>query len=385
MQKESGYDKSEKKSVFDRIHLELSKYYQIKFNELSLDFEIYDLETTEQLNFNESSLLIHLYREQITERYQHFVTYLNSHFITKYNPLIDYFENLPKWDGVDYISKYASYVSTDNDILFAKHLKKWAVRAVKTIFHSHQINKHCIILANGEQNAGKSTYLENLCPQSLKHYYYENIGISKDDRIKLCKAFIINIEEMEIMGNYDINSIKSTISQLSVNERLPYAKKSTLLYRTCSFLGSTNKLEFLNDDSGSVRWIVFEVNGRINFDYSQEFNIDNFWAHAFEIYKNNPDFKSCITDEEAKENEKRNERYTVPSVETECVIKYYDSVDELDYCRTATDVSIELARLGYKVNINKLGSAFKKQGFKRVKHPKLQIYVYLAKPKFKNI
>ncbi|MDM1514119.1 VapE domain-containing protein [Myroides odoratimimus] len=385
MEEVSVYDISSRKdSVYDKIHQELSKYFTIKFNEISLEFEIYSSKTFKALDFNESSLLIHLHREKINVSPQALKTYLKSHFIENYNPIIEYFEQLPVWDGKNHIKKYASYVHTDDNELFAHHLLKWAVRSVKTVMHTDQINKHCLILGNGEQNAGKSTYLENLCPKPLKRYYYENIGVSKDDRIKLCKAFIINIEELDILGKYDINSIKSIISQTTVNERLPYADKSSLLYRICSFVGSTNKLEFLNDETGSVRWIVFDVLGRINFAYSQEFDMDNFWAEAYHIYKHQPTFKSDLSVEEVIANEKRNERFTVQTVESEFVLRFYEPSENIEDFRTATEIVTDLSVMGHKLNSRQIGTALRKHGFNRIKHAKRQVYGYLAKAKFKD-
>jgi predicted P-loop ATPase len=385
MEAENVYDQSKNKnSIYDFIRKELEKYYIIKFNEIALEFEIYDNKSLEKISFNESSLLIHLNRENVKVSPQIIKTYLKSHFVKHFNPLIEYFEALDKWDGKDYIKQYASYVNTDDNALFYKHLKKWAVRAIKTIIHSDQINKHCLILANGDQHAGKSTYLENLCPKELKPYYYSNIGVSKDDRIKICKAIIANLEELDVMGKSDINSLKAIISQTAVNERLPYADKSTLMYRTCSFVGSTNRLEFLNDDTGSVRWIVFDVIGRLDFSYSKEFDIDDFWAQAYYIYKHKPEFKSDLSVEEVEENEKRNEKFTVQSVESEYVLRYYSQSDDLEDFRTATDVVTELSSLPQKLNRQKIGSSFKKYGFERIKHPKKQVYGYKAKPKFKG-
>lgn len=384
MELESAYEKSDKTSVFDKIDLEFKKFYDIKFNEVGLEYDIFNLSTSKKIDFNEASLLIHLHREQISERSQHLKTYLKSHFVKKYNPIIEYFENLPVWDGKDYIQQFASYVKTDNDQLFAKHMLKWAVRAVKTVFEKHQINKNCLVLANGDQNAGKSTYLNYLCPDNLREYHSTNVGVSKDDRIKLCKTFLINIEEIDDLGRNSMTSLKSTISQVTVNERLPYDTKSSLLYRICSFTASTNETEILTDETGSVRWIVFDVQGKINWDYSKEFDINNFWSHAYHIYKHCPEFKSDLSESEVSENERRNEKFTNTSVEAEFVLKYYEATENPVYFRTATEVCMELNVLGLKLNNGKIGSAFKKFGFSRVKHSKRQVYGYLAKQKFKD-
>lgn len=379
-----AYEKSEHRdSIYDQVNNELKKYYDVKFNENSLDFELIDLSTKEQIEFNLSSLLIHLKREKLRVNERSLKTYLKSHFVKRYNPIKDYLQNL-QYNGKSNIRQFCSYVQTDDDELFFHHMKKWAVRAVKTVMHENQINKHCIVLANGDQNAGKSTFLEYLCPEVLRPYYYTNIGVSKDDQIKLCKAFIINIEELDVMGGKDINSIKALISQKYVNERLPYADKSTLMYRIASMVASTNRVEILTDETGNVRWIVFEVLGQINWDYSKEFNIDDFWAEAFHIYKTQPDFKSDLTLEEVEINEKRNERYMVQTTEAEYVLTFYEPSDTMEDFRTATDIITEMQPMGQKLNSRRMGRVLKKYDFKRVKHPKRQVYGYLAKPKFGN-
>jgi len=383
MEKISVYDVSARKdSVYDKIHEEVSKYFKIKFNVISLEYEIFDINTNERIEFNESSILIHLHREKINVSPQVFKTYLKAYFVERINPIAEYFESLPTWNGENHIKKYASYINTDDNELFYKHLLKWAVRAVKTVYNKESINKHVLVLEGG-QSFGKSYYLNFLCPKGLLKYLYTNIGVGKDERIKLAKAFIINIEELDVMGKYDINAIKALISQVSINERLPYGDKSTLLYRICSFLASTNRAEFLCDDTGSVRWIIFSVLEKIDFSYSKDFNIDDFWSQAYHIFKNEKDFKSDLTLEEMRINEVRNERFTIQTVENEFVLKYYSISEDIEDFKTATEIVTELQVMGQKLNPQKIGSALKKYGFNRIKHAKRQVYGYLAKTKFK--
>jgi predicted P-loop ATPase len=384
MEEINEYDVSARKdSVYDKINEEFSKYFKIKFNEIALEYEIYNIKTGVLIDFNESSILIHLHREKINISPQVLKTYLRSHFVKRINPLIEYFESLPTWNGEDHIKKYASYINTDDNKLFYTHLLKWAVRAVKTIFIDEEINKHALVLEGG-QNYGKSYYLNYLCPKALTKYLYTNLGVGKDERIKLAKSLIINIEELDVMGKYDINAIKALISQVSINERLPYGEKSTLLYRTCSFVASTNRAEFLCDDSGSVRWIIFSVIQKIDFSYSKEFNIDDFWSQAYHIFNNQHDFKSDLSTEEIKINEQRNERFTIQTVENEYVLKFYNISENIADFRTSTEIVTDLQIMGQKLSNIKIGSALTKYGFKKIKHPKRQVYGYLAKPKFKD-
>lgn len=384
MEEINEYDVSARKdSVYDKINEEFSKHFTIKFNKIALEFEIYSIKTGVRIDFNESSILIHLHREKINVSPQVLKIYLRSHFVKQINPLIQYFESLPTWNGEDHIKKYASYINTDDNELFYIQLLKWAVRAVKTIFVDEEINKHALVLEGG-QNYGKSYYLNYLCPKPLTKYLYTNLGVGKDDRIKLSKSLIINIEELDVMGKNDINTIKALISQVSINERLPYGEKSTLLYRTCSFVASTNRAEFLCDDTGSVRWIIFSVIQLIDFSYSKEFNIDDFWSQAYHIFKNQKDFKSELSTEDIRINEQRNERFTIQTVENEYVLKFYAISDDIADFRTSTEIVTDLQIMGQKLSNIKIGSALTKYGFQKIKHPKRQVYGYLAKPKFRD-
>ena len=236
----------------------------------------------------------------------------------------------------------------------------------------------------GGQIYGKSYYLNYLCPKSLTKYLYTNLGVGKDERIKLAKALIINVEELDIMGKNNINTIKALISQVSINERLPYGEKSTLLYRTCSFIASTNRAEFLCDDSGSVRWVIFSVIQKIDFSYSKEFNIDDFWSQAYHIFKNQKDFKSNFSAEDIRINEQRNERFTIQTIENEYILKFYTVSEDIADFRTSTEIVLELTIMGQRLSNIKIGSALTKYGFQKIKHPKRQVYGYLAKPKFKD-
>lgn len=384
MEEINEYDVSSRKdSLFDRIHEEISKYFKITFNEIALEYEIQNIKTSLKFAFNESSIIIHLHREKINVSPLVFKTYLKSHFVERINPLLEYFEDLPIWNGIDHIKKYTTYINTDDNDLFYRQLLKWAVRAVKTVFINEAINKNAIVLEGG-QNYGKSYYLDFLCPKSLTKYHYTNLGVGKDERIKLAKAFTINIEELDVMGKQDINAIKAMISQVSVNDRLPYAEKTTLLYRTCSIVASTNRAEFLCDDTGSVRWIIFTVLQKLDYSYSKEFNIDDFWSQAYHIFKNQKDFKSELGEEDVRINEQRNERFTIQTVENEYVLKFYAISEEIEDFRTSTEIVTDLQVMGQKLSNIKIGSALTKYGFKKIKHPKRQIYGYLAKTKFRD-
>ena len=369
------------KTIFDRTLKYLNAKYSLRFNTISLEFEIKRTSDKKWSDLNLNSLFIELAQSGIDIPVNKLEILVRSHLIDQYNPISEYFESLEQWDGEDHIKNLCSYVKTNNDNAFLYHMEKWFTRAVLCALEKEKINKHCLVLANTIQNSGKSTYLRFFIPRKLMNYLSEDIGLDKDSRIKLCKNLIINLDELSILAKADINSLKAFISKTHLNERLPYARKAEYLERICSFVGSTNKTDFLTDESGSVRWIIFEVTEKINFNYSMEINIDKVWSQAyFNAYKRKG-FNPELTLADISENEKRNERFTQMTLEQEMVNKFFEPSDNLEEFKTATEVMMDLSTQGIRLNHLKIGRALSSFKFPRVKHPQRQIYGYLIRLK----
>ena len=369
------------KTIFDRTLKYLNAKYSLRFNTISLEFEIKRTSDKKWSDLNLNSLFIELAQSGIDIPVNKLEILVRSHLIDQYNPISEYFESLEKWDGEDHIKNLCSYVKTNDDNAFLYHMEKWFTRAVLCALEKEKINKHCLVLANTIQNSGKSTYLRFFIPRKLMNYLSEDIGLDKDSRIKLCKNLIINLDELSILAKADINSLKAFISKTHINERLPYARKAEYLERICSFVGSTNKTDFLTDESGSVRWIIFEVTEKINFNYSLEIDIDKVWSQAyFNAYKREG-FNPELTLADISENEKRNERFTQMTLEQEMVNKFYEPSDNLEEFMTATEVMIFLQNQGVRLNHLKIGRALSSFKFPRVKHPQRQIYGYIIRLK----
>ena len=369
------------KTIFDRTLKYLNAKYSLRFNTISLEFEIKRTSDKKWSDLNLNSLFIELAQSGIDIPVNKLEILVRSHLIDQYNPISEYFESLEQWDGEDHIKNLCSYVKTNNDNAFLYHMEKWFTRAVLCALEKEKINKHCLVLANTIQNSGKSTYLRFFIPRKLMNYLSEDIGLDKDSRIKLCKNLIINLDELSILAKADINSLKAFISKTHINERLPYARKAEYLERICSFVGSTNKTDFLTDESGSVRWIIFEVIEKINFNYSMEIDIDKVWSQAyFNAYKKKG-FNPELTLADISENEKRNERFTQMTLEQEMINKFYEPSDNLEEFKTATEVMMDLSTQGIRLNHLKIGRALSSFRFPRVKHPQRQIYDYLIRLK----
>lgn len=370
-------------TVFDKVTNYLNQKYQVRYNEIALEFEIRtENEDWEELNIN--SLFIELIQSGINITLNKLEILLKSHLIDKYNPIYNYFENLPKWNCENHIQKLANYITTTDNQSFQKHFEKWLTRAVLCSLKKGYINKQCFVLFNTRQNSGKTSFLRFLIPTQLEKYYTEDIGIDKDGLISLCKSMIINIDELSVMSKIDVNTLKSFISKNTINARLPYDRKSSLMHRTASFCGSTNRSDFLTDETGSVRWQIFEVL-EIDFNYSKEININQVWAQAYFNAFERKNYNPELTAEDIQENEKRNEKYKQVSLEQEIILIHFEkSENKIDFL-TATDIMLAMNNaLGVRLNIIKIGKALTTLNYERIKHSKRQVYGYLIKRKIEE-
>lgn len=369
-------EEPQQNTIFHIAEKYLSTYYKFRYNKISLDIEYCRKTTHDWQSLNENSLYLEMQKKGIKISINNLIAILKSDFVPHYNPIQEYFENLPKWDKkTDYISNLANYVYPLDRERFNHHFKKWCVRTVKCALIDRYFNKQAFVLVHKAQNSGKSSFCRFLCPPELSQYLAEDISNDKDARILLCKNFLINLDELSSLAKKEINTLKSYFSKDQINERLPYDRKNSILPRISSFIGSTNRDTFLDDETGSVRWLCFQITG-INWNYRQEFNIDLLWSQAYALAFDN-DFNSEMTYEEIQENEERNKTYQILSTEQELIAQNYQTAQENEgIFVTATDVLLRLSALGIKLNSIQIGKAFSALGFERKKHKKKQTYGY---------
>ena len=369
------------KTIYDRAMNYLDEKYNIRFNTIALELEIQLKEqvgTWTVLNIN--SLLIELAQSGIEINMNKLEILVRSHMIQQYNPIREYFENLETWDGIDYIKKLSQYLKTNDDEAFCYHFEKWLTRAVLCSLTKGYVNKQSLVLAS-HQNSGKSSFLRFLIPPKLENYYTENISIDKDGIISICKNLICNLDELAVLSKSDVNTLKSFISKSSANIRLPYARKAEFLERICSFVGSTNRTDFLTDETGSIRWLIFEVYS-FDFEYSKEIEMDKVWAQAYHNAFERKNYNPELTATDIAENEKRNEKYAQVSMEQELISAHFEKSEKTEEFLTATDIMLAMNNaLGLRLNNVKIRKALTSLKYQRIKHHKLQVYGYLIKRK----
>jgi predicted P-loop ATPase len=380
-------EKTEITTIFHIAENYLQDNYNFRYNVVSLEIEISQKNQTLWSSCNENSLWLEIQKKSIKIPINSLIAILKSDFVPDYNPLQNYFTKLPVWDKkTDYIKQFSEYVELDRGEdreQFEYHFKKWCVRAVKCATIDDYFNKQAFVLTddgNG-QNIGKSSWCRFLCPKELSNYMAEDMSDDKDARILLCKNFLINLDELAALSRKEINQLKAYFSKAQINERLPYDRKNSIIQRVASFIGSTNMSTFLQDETGSVRWLCFIVK-RIDWSYKKNFEVDNLWQQAYSLSKDST-FDETLTLEDIRQNEIRNEKFQITSPERDLTYKYFEIPENIESAEflTSTEIlhHINLYTSGIRLSNVGIGKALKSIGYSRSKYQ--QVYGYWVKKK----
>jgi len=240
------------------------------------------------------------------------------------NPLINYFEGLPT-PKKDHISELASFVNLkdQNDYpRFVAMLTKWTVSTIKCALEERHYNKQCFVL-HGEQGTMKTPFLRHLLPQSLNDYSTENPSFQnneKDAKISMVTNLFVGFDELDKFSSMNQAHVKAIMTLDKINERLPYARVARQMPRRCSFWATCNKDDFLRDETGSKRFIVFTVQSidKLVFLY----DIDLFWSSVYKLYKDK--YNCYLTDEELQINEDINAAYKHVTSEFDLLQQYFE-------------------------------------------------------------
>jgi hypothetical protein len=383
-----------KPTQIDRLELFLSTRYIFRHNIVSGKLEFQYFSNSSPLgrpggakkkwnvmnDFIENSMLRECLKGRIKTNLSSLRNLLNSDFCPLYNPFEDYFHNLPTYDEkTDYITQLANTITTTKQDLWQECFKKWIVAMVGCVLDDKVIN-HTVIVFSGKQGLGKTTWVEKIVPKQLKEYLFSGTinPNNKDTLVQLSECMLINLDELENLNRSEIGSLKEIITKTQIRMRKAYGHNNETMPRRASFAGSVNTAQFLNDSTGSRRFLCFELEG---IQYQHEVDINLVFSQALSLFKSG--FRYWFDQEEIKSITANNEQYQLHSPEEELLLTWFEPCpkEEATLFLNASQIAAKLAdRTKLNLNdgtINKLGKALKKHNF--IKISKKTGYVYAVK------
>ena len=216
--------------------------------------------TQEALN----SIIIHALREGLGEDCNpktDITMYVNSEEVPQYNPVEEFLNNLPQWDGQNHVARLFSRlpgISTEQHAFLTVWLRSTVAHWLQLdTMHGNEV----VPVLIGAQGCGKTTFLRRLLPCQLRQYYLDHLNLSNkfDKEMALTNNLLVNLDELEAIRPSQHAALKQTLSKNKVNGRPIFGKAQDDRPRYASFVSTTNNPHPLTDTTGSRRYICLTI------------------------------------------------------------------------------------------------------------------------------
>ena len=205
---------------------------------------------------------------------------IHSDATPAYNPIWEFLNNLPKWDGQNHLAQLFSRLpgisSEQLDFLVIWFRSAVAHWQQKDKLHANESVPTLI----GGQGCGKSTFIARLLPPELREYYLDHLNLSNkfDKEMALTNNLLVNLDELDAIRPSQQASLKQTLSKIKVNGRTIYGSSQQDRPRYASFVATTNNPHPLSDVTGSRRFICIEIPEGQYIDNSGEIDYGQLYA-----------------------------------------------------------------------------------------------------------
>ena len=249
----------------------------------------YRVLTQEALN----SIIIRAKREEICEKGSpktEITELIHSEEVPEHDPIREFLENLPAWDGKNHIAQLFSRIPGISTEQLA-FLATW-IRAV--VAHWLQMDtlhgNECVPTLIGAQGCGKTTFVARLLPPELRQYFLDHLNLPNkfDKEMALTNNLIVCLDELEAIRPSQHAALKQTLSKSKVNGRPIYGCAQEDRPRYASFVATTNNHHPLTDATGSRRYICLTIPEGMFIDNTGEIDYKQLYAQVlYEIREKN--------------------------------------------------------------------------------------------------
>ncbi len=230
---------------------------------------------------------------------------VESDFVEDYNPVADFLDGCPQWDGHDHIGDLARRVPTD----FAQWpalFRRWLLAMVAQARGLSRDHGNALVpLLIGPQGTHKSTFCRLLLPPALRDYYMDDIKMDNAEQVErvLGRMWLVNIDEYNAKTPREQAKIKRLLTEKDVQVRRMRSDQYLLTPRMASFIATTNERQPLADPTGSRRYLCVEVSGLIDTDAPIDY--PQLYAQALHALAQGEHYWLTKAEEEALEEHNR--------------------------------------------------------------------------------
>ena len=207
------------------------------------------------------------------------------------DPFKDWFESLPKWDGVERLDDFITDVfGAERDPLTMWAAQFLVIGPIQRAYEPGAMMDEMPVLV-GNQGIGKSTLLRSLLPPDQPQWFADGLHLAADPKTRaesLLGRVIVECGEMAGSTRAELNSLKAFITRQDDGAvRLAYRRNPETMLRRCIIVGTTNRRDSLpNDPSGNRRFVPIELPEKKQWigDF-MDTNREALWAEGLHRYR----------------------------------------------------------------------------------------------------
>lgn len=198
---------------------------------------------------------------------------------------------VPAWDGVPRIETFYPRILGTDDTPYTRAvgLYTWTALAGRVLEPGCKVDMAPIL--RGPQGLRKSAVVAAMVPS---HEFFVELDLSArdDDMSRLMRGKLIaELGELKGLHNRDVEAVKAFITRRHEQWIPKYREFATTFPRRLLFIGTTNRREFLADDTGNRRWLPMECAGVDVGEGTPKADVDavvrdrlQLWAEARELW-----------------------------------------------------------------------------------------------------
>lgn len=295
---------------------------------------------------------------------------INSTEIPSYDPLEDFLDNLPHWDGNNYVLRLCTRIPS-NTPNYLHYMHVWLLSMVAHWMGKDRLHPNSLVpLLIGAQGCGKTSFCNIVLPPELRPYFNDKIDFrtESDIMMALSNFALINIDEFDSLKPSQQPLLKYLLSKNVVRFRPPYGKAIVERKRYASFIGTTNQLQPLTDPTGSRRFACIQIKQGESIDCTTPIPYDQLYAQL--VHEVNEGKHYWLDDKEVEQLQLQNEAFRRIGNLSEMIDLTFLSPNEVSTCDyLSLDEILQILKKRYpslEITPNKsreVGSLLRQKGF----------------------
>jgi predicted P-loop ATPase len=214
----------------------------------------------------------------------------NTAHKNSFHQVRDYLDQL-KWDGVSRIERFFIDFLGAADNQYTREVTKLLTAGAVARIYSPGTKFDYVVILQGAQGCGKSTAIRLLAMND--NWTSDSLdSLDSSSAIQILQgSWILELSELKSLGRTSggIESVKRFLTATSDKCRLPYQRRPEVFPRQCVFIGSTNRTDYIDDQTGARRFLPIKCgeNKPLEdlFNSSTAEYIRQLWAEAVNRYK----------------------------------------------------------------------------------------------------